>query len=235
MKILHVADLHADHEWFDWVANEARKFDLLVIAGDLQNAFSNTGMHDQAKAIGNWLITIACTTIICSGNHDFWVGDKRVSVDVYAEGAWLKRLRHKGNIIGVDGDTFSYQVHPSHEWVKFAVNGWLDVPNLNERVDILVTHAPPMGCAGAASAEGRDNGDPELWPALQDHPPRLILSGHVHQPAQHACSWPPIEPSTVVLVPGCDEQSPIPNHWVIDMTIGQAVHSNGDTVTFQRP
>ena len=235
MKILHVADLHADHEWFDWVANEAWKFDLLVIAGDLQNAFSNTGMHEQARAISKWLANLGTPTVVCSGNHDFWVGDKRVSVDVHAEGAWLKRLRHKGNIIGVDGDTFSYQVHGSKDaWTKFSVNGWLDVPNLEEGVDVLVTHAPPMGCACAVGGTGNDFGDPGLWPALQYHPPRLILSGHIHQPFQHACSWPPIEPSTVVLVPGCDKQSPIPNHWVIDTTIGQAVHSNGNTVTFQR-
>lgn len=234
MKILHVADLHADHEWFDWVANEARKFDLLVIAGDLQNAFSNTNMHDQARAISKWLTSLDASTVVCSGNHDYWVGDSRVSIDVYAEAAWLKRLKLKGQIIGVDGDTFSYQVHGSKDaWTKFSVNGWLDAPNLEEGVDVLVTHAPPMGSACAVGVTGNDFGDPELWTG-PDHPlPKLILSGHVHRPIQLSSWWPPASPKTLVLVPGCDEQSPIPNHWVIDTTIGQAVHSSGVTVTFQ--
>lgn len=235
MKILHVADLHADHEWFDWVANEARKFDLLVIAGDLQNAFSNTSLQDQARTIGDWLVAIDCPTIVCSGNHDYWVGYKRELVELYAKAAWLKNLRLKGQIIGVDGDTFSYQgANATEPRVKFAVNGWLNIPKLEKGVDILVTHAPPMGCACAAGATGNDFGDPELWQGPHHPLPKLILSGHVHQPIQYASWWPPVSPKTLVLVPGCDEQNPIPSHWIIDTVSGQAVHSNGGTVKFQR-
>lgn len=230
MKILHVADLHADHEWFDWVANQARQVDVIVIAGDLQNAFSNASLQDQARAIGDWLVAIDCPTIVCSGNHDFWVGYKRESVELYARAAWLKHLRGKGRIIGVDGDTFHFPAADSGERVKFTVNGWLNIPKLEANTDILVTHAPPMGCACATGSERNDVGDPELWQGPDRPLPKLILSGHVHCPVQHASWWPPVSPRTLVLVPGCDEQNPVPNHWIIDTGLRQAIHSNGTAV-----
>jgi len=235
MKILLVADLHADHEWFDWVANQAPQFDVIVIAGDLQNAFSNTSLQDQARAIGDWLVAIDCSTIVCSGNHDYWIGYKRESVELYAKGAWLKHLRHKGRVIGVDGDTFHFPVADSGERVKFTVNGWLDVPKLEADTDILVTHAPPMGCACATGAEGNDVGDPELWQGPDQPLPKLILSGHVHRPVQYSSWWPPVSPKTLVLVPGCDDHSPVPNHWIIDTGLGQAKHSDGSIVSLRWP
>lgn len=227
MKILHVADLHFRRGWFDWVASCGRKFELIVIAGDLQDAFSSTSMHEQAKAIRKWLLSLERPTIVCSGNHDFWVGDPRVTKDVFAEGGWLRNLRGQGSIVGVDGALVR-----RHD-VLAAVNGWLQVPDLDEPVDLLVTHAPPSGCACASGAEGRDVGDPDLWPALQEYPPTILLCGHIHTPRAFACSWPPIDPTTRVLVPGCDESAELPNHWVIDTHSRTAKHSLGEVVQYQ--
>jgi Icc-related predicted phosphoesterase len=226
VKILHASDLHLQQEWFDWVVSHSVEYDLLVIAGDLQNAFSNTPLHTQSRLCSEWLLSLQTPTVVCSGNHDFWVSDRRVSVDVQAEAGWLRNLRGRGHIIAVDGDTVDFH------GLKIAVNGWLQVPDLHDRVDIVVTHAPPMGCACAsgAEAEGRDNGDPELFPAVQYNPPTLILAGHIHAPQKYACTWPPIDPTTLILVPGCDEEAEIPNHWVIDTAERTARHSSGELV-----
>ena len=74
MKILHLADFHVQQDWFDWVASLGARleFDLIVIAGDLQDAFSVTPMHDQARAISKWMADVQPTPIVvCSGNHFF--------------------------------------------------------------------------------------------------------------------------------------------------------------------
>jgi Icc-related predicted phosphoesterase len=112
--------------------------------------------------------------------------------------------------------------------LRVLVNGWGQVPKEDVGpVDIIVTHAPPMGCDCAIGAEGRDVGDCDLFQALE-YPPALLLCGHVHAPREFSCSWPPVEPTTVVLVPGCDEQSDIPAHWVVDTTSATiATHSSG--------
>ena len=222
MKIIHLADLHLQHEWFDWVASQAPLFDLIVIAGDLQDAFSNTPMHDQARAISKWLLAIRSPTVFCSGNHDYWTKSPLCSVDPDAKAAWLRRLAGLGSGLAVDGSTVNLG------GLRIAVNGWLQVPDIDGPIDILVTHAPPMGCACAGGAEGRDVGDPELWDALKYNPPRLMLCGHVHQPRRTWCWWPPPDdPTTLVLVPGCDENSAIPAHWIIDTENRTATHSSG--------
>lgn len=223
-RILHVADLHHRLDWFNWVTSRCKDVDLVLAAGDFQDAFSDIPMHAQAKTINAWLASLGTLTCIASGNHDVW--PSRGSRDVYADGGWLKLLRGRGNILGVPGDTVAFN------GLRILCNGWLQVPDLSEPLDILVTHAPPTGCACAGGAESRDNGDPELWPAVVDYPPRIICAGHIHEPNRYSCRWPAIDPTTLVLVPGCDETADVPAHWVIDTDAKTATHSSGEVVEF---
>jgi Icc-related predicted phosphoesterase len=229
MRILHVADLHLKRDWFDWVASQSPHFELVVIAGDLQDAFSNTPMHDQARTISKWLLEIRTPTVICSGNHDYWTRSPRAAVDEDAEAAWLRRLAGLGSGLVIDGTIVMLGS------IKIMVNGWNQVPDVASPIDILVTHAPPMGCACASGAEGQDVGDPELWDVMKYYPPRLILAGHIHQPRRTWCRWPPQDnPTTLVLVPGCDEGAEVPAHWIIDTEKRMAMHSSGwKTVHFR--
>lgn len=224
MRILHLADLHLRSDWFEWVAKQCVNHNLVVIAGDLENAFSNIGMHAQAKAIMAFLCALPRPCVAVTGNHDYWTA--RGSIDTYAEGGWLRMLRGKGNVIGVDGDTIDFG------GARLCCNGWLRTPDLNAPVDILVTHAPPAGCMCASGAEGIDVGDPDLWPAVQEFPPTLVLCGHVHQPRSLACAWTPIDPTSLVLVPGFDETAAVPCHWMIDTDARIATHSGGEVVRY---
>ena len=179
-------------------------------------------MHAQAKQLREWLVSLRSHTCVVDGNHDFFTA--RGSVDVYADGGWLKTLRGRGNVVAVPGDVFEFG------GLRIACNGWLQVPDLNRPVDVLITHAPPSGCQCAAGAEGIDVGDPDLWPAVQEYPPTLVVTGHIHRPRKLACTWPPIDPTSLILVTGCDEQSPTPAHWVIDTDSKVAIHSGGEKV-----
>lgn len=66
MNILHVADLHPGDEWFEYLLNRGDEYDLLVIAGDLQNAFSHRSMRDQVAAILRRPERLPVPTIVCS-------------------------------------------------------------------------------------------------------------------------------------------------------------------------
>lgn len=223
-RILHVSDLHNDQRWLAWVAEHCVEVDLVCIAGDLQNAFAPIGMHAQAKQLREWLVSLSAPICVVDGNHDFWTAHG--SIDLHADGGWLKLLRGRGNVLGVPGDVIDFRD------LRIACNGWLQVPDLDRPVDVLVTHAPPSGCQCAAGAEGIDVGDPDLWPAVQEYPPRIVLSGHIHKPRKVACAWPPIDPTSLVLVPGCDETADVPAHWMIDTDAGTASHSSGEEVLF---
>ena len=221
MRALVVADIHLKHVWFDWVTTACPAYDLVVIAGDLLNIFSNNDLNDQARAVATWLVSLRVPVAVCSGNHDWWVSSPLRVADSMAEAAWLKALRGMGAGLGVDGDVVRIG------GLAVLVNGWLMVPKLREPVDIVITHAPPAGCACAIGAYGTDYGDPLLWHAIEGHAPSLILAGHVHEPRRRACRWPTPDSQTVVLVPGVEEDSPVPAHWVIDTCARSAVHSNG--------
>ena len=146
MRILHLADLHIDSEWFDWVADRATEYDLVVLAGDLLDMFSNVPLHDQARACSDWLLSLPVPTVVCSGNHDYRVSDPRVALDAQAEGRWLRSLCGRGRIIGADGEVIA------HAGLRIAINGWLQLPANAEGADVVVTHAPPVGCKCAADA-----------------------------------------------------------------------------------
>jgi predicted phosphodiesterase len=211
MRILHLADLHAEHEWFNWVASQAPLFDLIIIAGDFLNLldglhftgtyFKDPDLAGQAKRCGEWLRSVKTTTVICSGNHDFALED----------GDWLRDLSGKGNIAAVDGDVVDFG------GLRIAVHGW-GQPYVSGRADILVTHRPP-------------NQDTDLGDALRGCAPRMILAGSVHEPCQHCFRWPEQgalshAPETMVLVPGVGSryEGP-PNHWIIDTATRSAKHS----------
>lgn len=218
MRILHTADIHLAHDWFDWIASNCADFDLLVIAGDLQNAFSNVSLDDQVKAIRTWLLALSTRTIVCSGNHDHWVAPRGI-IDVSAEGRWLSSLCGHGNIVATDGDSIRFQD------VEVVVNGWGQ--RYNGRGDLLVTHAPPSECPCAMSDDA-DFGDPTILDATASTL-KLILAGHIHFPATF---FSRLRCGSVVLVPGYNDQSSVPSHWIIDTKQGQASHSSGALASF---
>jgi Icc-related predicted phosphoesterase len=228
MKIFHVADLHTDSLIFNEVARKATTVDAVVIAGDLLDLFSNNSLNSQARAVQNWLRELPAPTIMASGNHDYWVRAPHLTGDDFAEAGWLHQMRGAGRVIAVDGDVIEFG------GVRIVVNGWGQLPNVDVDFDILVTHAPPSGCACALADRefAHDFGDPELWPALDGHFPALILAGHIHHPRRFADCWPPIDPTTTILVPGCDEHNETPAHWLIDTKRRSATHSSGQSISW---
>jgi predicted MPP superfamily phosphohydrolase len=72
MKILLTADLHSNPDWLGWLEEEATKYGLVCIAGDLLDAFSKVAIQDQVAQVEGFLCRLAAKTraAVCSGNHD---------------------------------------------------------------------------------------------------------------------------------------------------------------------
>lgn len=225
MTVLVVADLHYNLRWFDWMSSHVREFDLVLIAGDLLDMNSRELLPQQAKNTKQWLNGLATPFVVVSGNHDYWIARNAYDEDSFS--GWLPHLRGFGNAVAVDGDTVEIG------GITIACNGWECSPDITERFDLLVTHAPPMGCACAVSTDDRrDFGDGELWDCIKNTPPRVIACGHVHSPRALWCRWDPLDKSTLVLNPGYDVSAISPAYWVLDFSKDVACHSSGARVLF---
>jgi Icc-related predicted phosphoesterase len=59
MKVLLTADLHSNPDWFRWLEEEAGKYELIGIAGDLLDAFGKVVLGDQAAQVKGFLYRLA--------------------------------------------------------------------------------------------------------------------------------------------------------------------------------
>jgi Icc-related predicted phosphoesterase len=77
--------------------------------------------------------------------------------------------------------------------------------------DIWVVHAGPTNTLVTARSSGGDGGDPDLNASIKRYAPRLVLSGHVHDPVH----WRHRDEATLFLNPGCAPEAEIPNHILV--------------------
>lgn len=199
MTILHVADFHFNKAWFHWLLHHAPPHDLLVLAGDLLDLSSPTPHRQQIAWVSDWINDYAGAICLCSGNHDLeWDAEAERWNPAY----WLRDLvnprawrdGHRVTFDGISVVTLGCTTRP-----KGGV------------ADIWVVHAPPSGTPVATRATGGDGGDRDLVPALRRYRPRLVLSGHVHNPV----AWHHQQGHTHLLNPGRDAQAAVPNHILI--------------------
>lgn len=200
MIILHVTDLHFNQRWFHWLAQAAPPHDLLVLAGDLLDHRRATPQRAQIAWVSQWFADWPGTIALCSGNHDLeWDS----STGRWAPAYWLRDVARPH--ISIDGQS--------------VVRGGLTVLSLGSamqprgaKADIWVVHAPPAGTLVASPVAGGNDGDPDLVTAVHRFAPRLVLSGHIHQPKR----WWAYYAGALLLNPGHDAEAAFPNHILID-------------------
>jgi hypothetical protein len=177
--------------------------------------------------------------VVCSGNHDFFPSTS--TTRAYGKGRWLRSLNRKRVPPAPLGeDPFATVIEREGIWAdgaRFTLGGWRwevcgwsqAKPDSGRGADILVSHAPPAGCAVAVQA-CRDHGDGFLADAVRAHQPRLVLSGHIHEPR----CWHGFVGATLCLNAGCDLRAEVPAHIVIDADQGDVVWRAADLGTQQR-
>ncbi len=194
MRLLVVADLHYSLRQWDWVVQNAGRFDGVIVAGDLLDIASFVDRDAQVVVVLKYLARIARSTprlLVTSGNHD--LDDPDATGQRAAD--WLKLARGSG--ILVDGDTFTegdclmtlcpwWETEPARQAIEEQLARDAARPH---GFWIWIHHAPPLGSRTSWTGH-KDGGDGVLTDWIRKFQPDLVFSGHIHQaPFQEGGSW----------------------------------------------
>lgn len=205
MTILHVSDFHYNKAWFDWLLNDAPPHDVVAMAGDMLDLTSPTPHNEQIAWVTAWLKEYPGAMVVCSGFHDLeWSDDSERWTPAY----WLRNIGNPR--VWTDGQRVTWG------GVSIFSIGCTTRPKGAE-ADVWVVHVPPAQSAVALRATGGDGGDAGLASAVRRHAPRILLSGHVHNPMQ----WHDRFGSTLCLNPGRHDAD-CPNHLLVNTDLMRA-------------
>lgn len=220
MKILVASDLHYRLKQFDWLTNQASKFDALIIAGDMLDISSYLDLNLQIVVMKKCLTNISekTTLLVCSGNHD---GNTKNDADEYIA-PWLQEVR--GQQAHVDGDNVFFGS------TLFTLFPWWDGDVTKQEVAeqfkqasqlefdkwIWVYHAPPDKSATSWTGK-RFIGDEELNCWIEQYQPNAVISGHIHEsPFKKDGSWADQIGKTWVFNTG-SHIGDVPAHIILDL------------------
>jgi uncharacterized protein len=199
MTILHVTDFHFNQRWFDWLLLHAPSNDLVVMSGDLLDLSGATPHRKQIDWVSAWFRDYSRPICVCSGNHDLeWNSESERWTPAY----WLRELADAK--VWTDGQCVSL------DGLSLLNIGCTTRPKGGE-ADVWVVHAPPAKTLVSARATGGDGGDFDLVAPVKRYAPRLVLSGHVHNPVH----WAEHGEQTLYLNPGHSPDAASPNHILI--------------------
>jgi len=193
MKILAVSDLHFGLKQFDWVSQQAERYDLVIIAGDLLDIGGHLDLDSQITIVVKYLRTISAKTrlLVCSGNHD---GDEK-NDDQEFIARWLQRVRAAGLVVdggGIELGDLRLSVCPW--WDGPATRGRMQEFLRRERAAapkswLWVHHAPPDG-VGVSWTGKVHAGDAFLVDIINELAPDFVFSGHIHNsPFRTGGAW----------------------------------------------
>jgi Icc-related predicted phosphoesterase len=157
VKILAISDLHGTEAGFK--ATHAllseHKPDALVLCGDI----THFGPASWAR---KFLGSIEIPMLAVNGNCDTDDVSRVIASNEKANLLNLKKELFGLNFVGL--------AYPPRLWFDESFG----------RVDVLVSHAPPLGCNDALPGGG-SIGDRQVREIVLRFSPRLVLSGHVHE------------------------------------------------------
>jgi Icc-related predicted phosphoesterase len=226
MRLLAVADLHYSLPQFDWVADSAADFDIVVMAGDHLDLSSMVDRRAQRVVVRKYFSRLSerAKLLVCSGNHD---------LDAQSEAGekiarWLNAPLGDG--IATDGDSFLVDdtLFTMCPWwdgavTRRAIGAQLEAASARRPEHwIWIHHAPPdktpISWGGA-----RYYGDAQLSEWIATYRPDAVLSGHVHPaPFVKDGSWVDRIGETWVFNAGHQFGAP-PSYIIIDTDERQAL------------
>jgi Icc-related predicted phosphoesterase len=226
MKCLLVSDLHYALKQYDWVAEVAADFDVVVIAGDHLDISGHVAGPAQIVVILKHLQRLMARTrlLVCSGNHDL---DSRDEAGEKVA-RWMSRVRDLG--IPTDGESVAVGD------ALFTICPWWDGPRARRAVVeqiardavrpkktwIWLYHAPPDRSPTSWTGQ-RWYGDADLVALIGAHAPDIVLAGHIHQaPFAKDGSWVDRIGNTWVFNSG-QQPGPAPAHVMINTELGEAL------------
>jgi Icc-related predicted phosphoesterase len=174
VQIVAVADTHLYHDEL-----KVPDGDVFVHAGDLCRGGSALELAQAAK----WIRGLPhATKIVVAGNHDFaFERDPVAARELLGDGI----VYLQDSEITVGGVRFwgSPWQPAFNDWAFNLPRGaalaekWAKIP---ERVDVLITHGPPLGFGDRTTVHDRQ-GCADLRERIFAAKPRLHLFGHIHE------------------------------------------------------
>jgi Icc-related predicted phosphoesterase len=235
--MLFTADLHYALKQFDWLVANARRFDPIIIGGDLLDLTSPLDFDVQIVVVEKYLDRMRQETrlAVSSGNHD---GDSRNASDE-SIAQWIRDARAKG--LFADGDSLDVAGN------LVTICPWWDGPSSRAELEAQLTreaanvrgrwvwvhHAPPAG-AKVCWTGRKFAGDEFLLDWIRRFTPDIVLSGHIHNsPFYPDGGWVDRIERTWVFNPG-REIGPTPAHIVFDLEAMTAERISIDGRSLQR-
>lgn len=173
MRVVCISDTHNQHEGIPAIPEG----DLLIHAGDA----TGRGRPEAIRAFDAWLGTLPHRhKVVVAGNHDF-------AFERHEEArSWIRHatyLQDEG--VEIEGHlVWGSPWQPRFmDWAFNLDRGaplrekWDLIP---KKVDILVTHGPPMGILDRLW-DGKRVGCADLTEAVAKLRPRLHVFGHIHE------------------------------------------------------
>jgi predicted phosphodiesterase len=214
MKVLLTADLHCNPGWLTWLENEAMKYGLVCIAGDLLDAFSELEIGDQVAHVRGFFYRLAGKTMVavCSGNHDAFEAAPHLlpGAEAAYSAAWLEELRETPELI-TDGQTRLVPGQLAVTTIPFFCPALLEGSLLEEGKHLKSAHAVPWLLIVH---------DPvRVQSAISKARPDFVHFGHYHGPEGYSRR----SGNTLFLSAGQQMGAGVPNHIVLDSATGLAV------------
>ncbi len=175
MKLCIISDTHGKHKQLDLSDCEA---DVIIHCGDV----SNIGRENEIKDFLNWFSKLNQFKhkIFIAGNHDFYFDnfksyyeDKIPKNVIYLEdcGVLIDGLFFYGTPYQKQYGDWAFNLRD--EALKMHYN------TLPEKIDILITHTPPLGILDAVGSER--TGTNYLYENIMRIKPKINCFGHIHE------------------------------------------------------
>lgn len=179
MKIVCLSDTHNAHRNLGEIPNG----DILIFAGDICASWDINKQWGQIKDFNDWLGTLPYKRkIVIAGNHDKVLETSpfnNMKKELFNncnyledEAIEIEGIKIYGSpMSGINGNQWAFT---EHNYLRRAVD------NIPAGVDILITHAPPIGildCSPYKIFPGVE----ELKEKIFEVKPKYHIFGHIHE------------------------------------------------------
>ncbi len=218
--ILITADLHADPNHFQWISNHAGNYQLIIIAGDLMDAFeARFPLGQQLTMIQEWLNRLLAQGVyvaVTEGNHDDFQDSDGNSILPLDHPAFIgpgmtRMIPDVATVTCLPWEASAWPTH--HPAPTQRTSGPGTVPW------IVVCHLPPA-CSGLS--EGNWSDDPHVKDFIEKYQPGYLACGHFHEAPYRFGTARDTLGVTTILNPGRSySPSPIPNYILLNPVNGK--------------
>lgn len=220
IKCIAISDIHGT------LPQITEKFDVLFICGDILplDIQKNIPKSERwlKKNFSNWINSLKCDKVFAVwGNHDF-IGESCYYDKTRYSNILYKPTDNKIKFLddeyveykGSDGLIYKFWGSPwctiFGKWAFMAPDGFLRIKydTMPDNCDLILTHDAPnigeMGVIHQGYYSGERAGNVLLYNSIQEHKPKIAISGHIHS-SQHGLHKYPDCETTFATVSILDE------------------------------